>query len=59
LSQSILNLSNRLSSKPLADKRSIINTYCQALLSDEVFGGKFLFSGNQVNFNSKNSLFVR
>jgi hypothetical protein len=56
---SILLFSNAQSSRALSSKRAIVEAYCTLVLSDGMLHGKFLFSGNQTNFNSKNSLFAR
>jgi len=56
---SILLFNNAHSYYALGSKREIVDTYCKAALSDKMTTGRFLFSGHQINFNSRNSLFVR
>jgi hypothetical protein len=56
---SALLFTNAHSAWAMTSKRIIVNTYCQKALSNTMTDGKFLFSGHQINFNSKNSLFVR
>lgn len=40
----MLLFSNVTSAQPMEAKREIVNTYCDAVLSDEMIKGKFFYS---------------